>query len=137
MKIYTSYYGNLRKLNANNIVPIGISLYTPRYVKVSSIRYVAPHKAMLFGGLTKEEYTKLYYKDILSKVDPKRFLEDVKMLSQGKDVALLCYEKIGDFCHRHLLADWLKKELNIELEEFGAKPKSETKKIEVKQTSLF
>ena len=24
-------------------------------------------------------------------------------------VVLLCYEKRGDFCHRHLVADWLNK----------------------------
>lgn len=24
-------------------------------------------------------------------------------------IALLCYEKPDDFCHRHLVADWLRK----------------------------
>lgn len=25
----------------------------------------------------------------------------------GKDIALICYEKPSDFCHRHLVAEWL------------------------------
>lgn len=28
-------------------------------------------------------------------------------LSGGKDIALICYEKPTDFCHRHLVAEWL------------------------------
>ena len=27
----------------------------------------------------------------------------------GKDIALICYEKPSDFCHRHLVAEWLNK----------------------------
>ncbi len=136
MKVYTSYYGNLKKLNANNITPIGVSLYTPKYVKVSCLKYVAPHKAMLFGGLSKEKYTELYYKDVLSRVNPKEFLKDVEMLSQGKDVALLCYEKPGDFCHRHLLADWLNEKLGLEIKEFGLEV-VKSKNPDVEQGSLF
>lgn len=25
----------------------------------------------------------------------------------GEDAVLLCYEKPGDFCHRHLVSQWL------------------------------
>lgn len=27
----------------------------------------------------------------------------------GKEICLICYEKPSDFCHRHLVADWLNK----------------------------
>lgn len=39
--------------------------------------------------------------------------------NHSKDVALLCCEKPSDFCHRHLVADWFRKngvpceELNV------------------------
>jgi uncharacterized protein (DUF488 family) len=33
------------------------------------------------------------------------------------NIALVCYEKPTDFCHRHLVADWLK-EHGYECEEF-------------------
>ena len=30
-------------------------------------------------------------------------------MNKDIDIALLCYEKPDDFCHRHLVADWLNK----------------------------
>ena len=34
-----------------------------------------------------------------------------------EDIALVCYEKPGDFCHRHLVADWLN-EAGYQCEEY-------------------
>lgn len=34
-------------------------------------------------------------------------MRELSELSEGKDVALICYEKSSDFCHRHLVAEWL------------------------------
>lgn len=38
-----------------------------------------------------------------------------KQYGKNKDIALVCYEKPSDFCHRHLVAKWLKEnEYNVE-----------------------
>ena len=59
-----------------------------------------------------EEYYILnYYKEVLSKLDPTQVLNDL----DGK--ILLCYEKETEFCHRFLVADWLKFKLGIEVKE--------------------
>ena len=50
---------------------------------------------------------------ILSRLDPEIVAEDVK----GK--ILLCWEKPGDFCHRRLVAEWLKEELDYDIPELG------------------
>ena len=34
------------------------------------------------------------------------------------DIILLCYEKSGDFCHRHIVADWIESELKKRVEEY-------------------
>ena len=34
------------------------------------------------------------------------------------DCVLLCYEKPGDFCHRHILANWLEENFGFKVEEF-------------------
>jgi uncharacterized protein YeaO (DUF488 family) len=57
----------------------------------------------------REQYIKDYNRLILSHLDPKQVVEDLKRLAQYQDVALVCYEKSDDFCHRHLVADWLRK----------------------------
>ena len=61
-------------------------------------------------------YMEEYYKQVLSKLDAK---EVVKELEEqfGNNVILLCYEEVQEFCHRHLVATWLEKELGIEVPE--------------------
>ena len=35
-------------------------------------------------------------------------LKNLEKLAGGREeIALVCYEKPGDFCHRHIVADWL------------------------------
>lgn len=66
----------------------------------------------------KEIYERLYYKEVLSKLNAKNVYEEL-----GKNAVLLCYEKYEDcksgekFCHRHIVAEWLQKELGIEVKE--------------------
>ena len=118
MKIDTSYYGNLRKLKAANIVPISIALWTPKWYTGLTCKDVAPKAYMLNDDLTQEQYTEMYKRNVLSQHYPSSIVEKIRRLSQGKDCALLCYEKPGEFCHRHILADWLNKELNAGIEEY-------------------
>jgi hypothetical protein len=37
----------------------------------------------------------------------------------GSNAVLLCYERPDEFCHRHIVAAWLEKELGIEVEEYA------------------
>jgi len=76
---------------------------------------------MLDDKWTDEEYIKMYREDVLSRVDIDTLREDIKRLSENgtKDVALLCYEKPGDFCHRHIFAEWMKEQTGYEIKEFG------------------
>ena len=34
------------------------------------------------------------------------------------NIILLCYEKSGDFCHRHILADWLEENFGYKVKEY-------------------
>lgn len=135
MKIYTSYFGNSRKLQQAGIKVIGISLYPPRWFNGISLKQVAPTKSILFAnGQTQEEYTRRYRSEVLSQQDMKQFLKTVEQASGGQDIALCCYENPEDFCHRHILADWIKEKLGIEILEYGYTPKKEPDYI---QGSLF
>lgn len=46
-------------------------------------------------------YIEEYYKQVLSQIDIEEVLKD------EKDPILLCYEKEGQFCHRHVLAEFV------------------------------
>lgn len=136
MKIYTSYFAKAAILRKAGIVPIGVALWPPRFFRGISMKQVAPRRYLLDDRLTDEEYIRMYRNDVLRLVDARSFIQDLEQASRGMDVALCCFEKPGDFCHRHILAKWLNEQTGIEVSEFGvAESKQETPKPE--QQSLF
>lgn len=127
MRIYTSYFGRLTMLDNRRIWPISIARWPPKWYDRAEMKTVAPTAYMVKGDITREQYVKMY-KDILSRLRVEDVIADINRLSFGHDVALLCWEKPEDFCHRHLLADWILNESGVLVEEFepgGAKRKSE------------
>ena len=136
MKIYTSYFAKIPALQKAGIVPIGVALWPPRYFRGVSMQQVAPRRYMLDDRLTDEEYIRMYREDVLRLVSARVFIHQLEEAGRGKDVALCCFEKPGLFCHRHILAQWIKEQTGITVAEFGAaEPKQETPKPE--QQSLF
>lgn len=120
MKIYTSYFAQTKKLATLDIVPIGIARYAPKWFSGDSYKHIAPTSKMF--KMTYREYVKAF-NTILAGLDPKEVVNDLRRLSGGKDIALLCYEKPDDFCHRHLVGKWLKDSLGIEIVELNNEDK--------------
>ena len=133
MKIYTSYFANSRKLNEADIKIICVAIGRPRFIKAPQMLNVCPTRYMVSGPCSREEYLKLY-DQILSEQDAHQVVKQIESLSGGKDVALCCYEKPGDFCHRHILAKWITDNTGIDVKEFGVIEKQE---LETVQASLF
>ena len=56
-------------------------------------------------------YIKCYNEQVLSKLNPKQVFVDLIELTHSwitfPKIALVCYEKPSDFCHRHLVSKWL------------------------------
>lgn len=94
-------------LEKHNIMPIGIALYPPKWFKGQSVKYVAPTYSILKQTANDEEYTKRYKAEILGVLNLDRFVNDLQRLSNGKNVALCCFEKPSEFCHRQLLAQFM------------------------------
>ena len=120
MKIYTSYFANLKNLEKDDIVPIGICCYPPKWFKGPNLRASAPSPDILEKCKSSHaEYEKRYKTEVLSLFkDANILLERISFISGGKDAALCCYEKPSDFCHRHILAKWLEEQAGIKVEEF-------------------
>lgn len=135
MKIYTSYYAKTKSLIENNIIPISVSLFTPKYLKNEikiHLKNLAPTYIML--SMEEDIYTPKY-KKILNKLNYNDVINDIRFFTRDKDCALMCYETPDDFCHRHLLAEWLNENTEFDIKEWIEAPKK--KKIEIKQTVLF
>jgi len=112
MKIYTSYYAKLKHLREANIVPVSVSIRSPWWYKEKiELKQLAPDEQTL--ALGKSDNTFAYYErfkaklEKLNKVDVLLEIKKISKLNDNKDVALCCYEKVTDFCHRHIVADWL------------------------------
>ena len=122
------FTGNYEECKAGNL----ISISGDRGRKIGFIGKVLPKIATKkgfwttfdnnIGRIPEEEniryYIEEYYKQVLSKVDIEELLKD------EKDPILLCYEKGQDFCHRHVLAEYIElkygiKVPEIEIDEIG------------------
>ncbi len=142
MEIYTSYFGRQGQLKQAGIIPIGIALWPPKWFQGLHYQVIAPRRYMMKNEVTIEQYIQMYKHDVLGMLKPENVLRDIERLSGGKDVALLCYEKPGDFCHRRLFADWMLEQTGLEIPEWepgiGKKPEP---KIEpqpvIEEPSLF
>ena len=103
MKIYTSYFG--AKIS-KDIEKIAIVRYLPRWFNGINYQTLAPSKE-IFRMNDEKRFTEIFSKHLCS-LNAAKIVNELRLLSGGKDIALLCYEKPGDFCHRHLVANWLK-----------------------------
>ena len=132
MKIYTSYFGNLKKLKENNIVPIGICCYPPKDFHGPNLIAIAPTPDILNNCRSNhQEFRKRYKNEVLSLFkDTSIFVDRIKFISNGNDCALCCFEKPYEFCHRHLIAEWLNDTLKLNVTEYS-------KTDEVKINPLF
>ena len=133
MKIYTSYFAKGKTLRAQGIKIISIALYPPPHTKFDSLLCLAPTHSILYDKYrTDERYTHRYINEVLGKIDANNIIEQISSIARGSDVALCCYEKPNEFCHRHLVAKWIQEHTGMEVEEFGS-----SRNKEVIQTELF
>jgi hypothetical protein len=99
--IYTSYFAGKRYANEQVIsiarkTPVNIDI--PTYIELApSFELVADYKK----DHDQSKYVLRYTIEILSKLDPFKVVQDLN------DKVMLCYEKPGTFCHRHIVAKWL------------------------------
>lgn len=126
-KLYTTYFGNLKNLNKDLDIPIAICGKVPNGYTGLVYKKLAPkYKFFIEWEKNKDNnyYIEHYYKEVLELLNPRKVVEELKELAgikdknKDKNIYLVCYEKSGEFCHRNLVADWLKED-NIWIKEWG------------------
>lgn len=124
MNIYTSYFSNGKKLSEAGVMMVGITLYPPKWFYGPNLREVAPTYAIFqISDAPDEVYNPRFRNEVLAKVNPQQFYQKLMDISKGKDVALCCYEKPNEKCHRFLVAQWIEESLGIKVPEFSEKKK--------------
>lgn len=125
IKMFTSYFAKTKKLLDSGYTNlVAISGYIPEFYKkqmevdnrLSRCIELAPKKDWFFqwknGDFDNNKYIELYYETVLNKLNINELYNNL-----GDDAILLCYEKPGDFCHRHLVSKYFKEKLNIIINE--------------------
>ena len=111
-KIYTSYFANWRNFPEGSL-KIGITRFAPSYWQHEiNIEKLAPSESLLRSYQNKQidkymfaiEYRHQLRERGLTPEGVRTILDGV---ANGRDIVLCCYEKPEDFCHRHVLAEWL------------------------------
>ena len=121
MTIYTSYFAKLRQI-PDHIVPISICAKAPDCYKGLQYKKLAPKYSFLMKykqDRNASAYIECFQKEILSLLNQEDVLSELMELSEEKDIVLLCFEKSQDFCHRHLVADWLNVNQQASVKEWG------------------
>ena len=123
--IYTSYFAKLKSL-PDYIVPISICCKAPDWYTGLQYKKLAPKYDFFMKWKENHDndyYIKCFNEQVLDKLNAQKVVQELNNLIDGimlnpkifhdqsliPDIAIICYEKPGDFCHRHLVADWLNK----------------------------
>jgi hypothetical protein len=125
MTIYTSYFANI----ANIKNPISIAgkspvwfdkrfIYKPLAPKYEWwIKWKQLEDPFLKKGL---DFYRTNYYNLLLKLDIDKVLADLQNFYLLSDtITLLCYERPSEFCHRHIVADWVNDNSNIHCKEYS------------------
>lgn len=115
------FTGNYTDCKVGNLISISGDKGKSVGFEGKSLTKLAPKKGFWdewhnnIGKIPEEDNTKFYiqeyYKQVLSQVDIEELLKD------EKDPILLCYERGQDFCHRHVLAEYINIRYGITVEE--------------------
>jgi len=74
-----------------------------------------------------DAYRERYIREILAPLDPQKVWDDLHALADGHEPVLLCHEhllKLGDWCHRRLVAEWLEGTLGVAVPEMAVERKA-------------
>ena len=107
--IYTTYFAMLRKM-PEDVVPIAVCARPPvNWDGLCVEELIPPYKDFQEwkGTGNNDKFAEQYKKKVLNRLEPEVVSNWLQYLAEGRDVALVCYEKSSDFCHRHLIREWL------------------------------
>lgn len=115
--IYTTYFAKIKSL-PKNVVPISICGKAPAGYKGLEYKKLAPKYDFFWKWKQtgdNEYYIKCYLEQVLAGLSVNDVVNELYAFAKAssdseqeiKDIALVCYEKPTDFCHRHLVSTWL------------------------------
>ena len=123
--LYTSYFAMMRNFPQEGVLPISISRFPPKWYTGACVKNLAPPEDLLKnykeGFSDAQDYDRRYAEAVLNHHVTESWIKkgtegllpdtlDGKPVweSETDHAVFLCFEKPGDFCHRHLLSEHLR-----------------------------
>lgn len=106
--LYTTYFAKLSKLPLF-FTPVAICVKPPVYFNGKIYSKLAPPYDLVIrykNSGDEQMFITEYNEKVLSQLDPFVVESELNSFAGSKHIALCCYEKSGDFCHRHLVSQW-------------------------------
>ena len=100
--------------------------YKEGYDEFKSINNLEEYKRL--RRKIEDEYILSYYETRLKGLNIRKLLIELESRF-GRDIILLCYEDIEEFCHRRLLADYIELETGIYIPEVSVSDNNKIKKL--------
>lgn len=113
----TSYFFSNKLTKDMNLVSIaGLSPkeFREKFPDMKHYNDLKPPKELVLGyksgKISKKDYKRIYLEQ-LNKLDP------FKVYNELKNSVILCWEKPNEFCHRHIISEWISNNTGIKIEE--------------------
>lgn len=109
-EIYTGYFAKAKKY-PDAITQVSIARYAPKEYRGYEYKELAPTEKILHDYKKTQDvadYINSFNQQILLKKNADDVVSDLIALThEAEKIVLLCYEKPENFCHRHIVAEWL------------------------------
>lgn len=123
IRLYTGYFAQVKKYEDAGMLPVSVSRFTPKWFHGPVLAELAPSASLLNrfkdGRIPVEVFDKQYRAEMAS-VDILQAIRSLDLDFAENDTYSLvfcCFEKPGDHCHRHILADIIKTRHRVEINE--------------------
>ena len=107
--IYTTYFAKIKNL-PENVVPVAICAKPPTWYKGLHYKKLAPKYDFFMKWKQDHDddyFIKCFNEQVLRHLDVYAVVSELQMMvGEDKTVALVCFEKPQDFCHRKPVAKW-------------------------------
>jgi len=147
MKFFTSYYANISNIPVDYVL-VSVSGDIPEQLEQKmdihdkrlspSVDFFKEYKSSSKGKAREKIFVQKFKDEVLADISITDILKEWSdECGLRKTYVLLCYEKPEDFCHRHIVSEYLSEYFDIFVEEYGVDYKAyELKdyKIQLKET---
>lgn len=110
--IFTGYFARGKLYARENLVMISIARYAPKGYKGFHLEALYPSPSLLSayknGSIHEAEYTSIYRQMLKEEISPEQVVEQIAQMAGERSPVLVCYEKPTEFCHRHIVSEWLR-----------------------------